>query len=434
MAESIGIFAGLGTLLVTLMLGVPVFVGLGLGGLVGASFYVGPAALLESGHMIFGAADSLALLAIPGFILMGNLYFYNRFGNDLFVAADRWIGHIRGGLLVAATAMGAAFGFICGSAAAGTATIGSVVIPEIDKRGYDRALGLGSIAIGGSLSALIPPSLLMIVYASLAEASLGRLFFAGIIPGLVLALAISIYIYLRAKMDHSLCPTTPSASWRARFASLTGMLPVIVAFFVIFGGMYVGAWSAIEAAPIGAVLALITCLLYRRLTWASLKASVLSTLKISSMVYMIIIAASLLNYFVFLSRIDQWLVGLVTGLDIPGWVVVVLVFVILTAMGCIFDVMALVIISTSIYLPVIKAVGYDPVWFGIMLILAAELALITPPVGVNLFIVKDLAPKGTSSATIIRGALPYVVVIWICMALFIAFPEIILWLPSQMIE
>lgn len=434
MAEPLGVLIGIGTLLITLLLGVPVFVGLGLGGLAGAAFYIGPTALLESGHLIFGAVDSFALLAIPGFILMGNLYFYNSFGQDLFVAADRWIGHVRGGLLVAATGMGAAFGFICGSAAAGTATIGSVVIPEIEKRGYDRALGLGSIAIGGSLSALIPPSLLMIVYASLSEASLGRMFFAGIVPGLVLTLAICIYVYGRAKVNHALCPTTPRAQWGDRVRSLGGVLPVVVAFFIIFGGMYVGAWSAIEAAPIGAIVALLTCLVYRRLTRASLRLAILSTLKISSMVYMIIIAASLLNYFVFLSRIDKWLVGLVVGLDIPGWFVVALIFLILTVMGCIFDVMALVIISTSIFLPVIKAVGYDPVWFGIMLILASELALITPPVGVNLFIVKDLAPRGTPTTTIIRGALPYVVVVWVCMALFIAFPDIVLWLPSLMVE
>jgi C4-dicarboxylate transporter, DctM subunit len=432
MSEGLGIAFGIGTLFVTLLLGVPVFAALGLAGFVGSLFFVDLGTMLESGHLIWGGLSSFSLLAMPGFVLMGNLYFHHDFGRDLFVAADKWIGHVRGGLIIAATALGAAFGFICGSAAAGTATIGSVVIPEVEKRGYDRKLSLGAIAIGGSLSALIPPSIIMIIYASLSETSLGALFFAGIIPGLLLAALISAYVYIRAALDKDLCPVTKPAPWRERMVCLASVLPVAAAFLLIFGGMYVGVWSAIEAAPVGAVVAFLTCAAFRRLTWRTLMASMEGTLRICAMIYMIILSAYLLNYFVFVSKLDRSLVNVVSGFDLPGWAIVTLVLVVLTVLGCIFDVMALIIIATSIYLPIVKFAGYDPVWFGIILVLACELALITPPVGINLYIVKDLAPRGTSTSDIIRGAFPYVFLVWVMLAIFIAFPEIVLWLPSKM--
>jgi len=257
-------------------------------------------------------------------------------------------------------------------------------------------------------------------------------FFAGIIPGLLLAVLISVYVYIRATLNKDLCPVAPPAPWRERWISLTAVLPVGAAFLIIFGGMYAGVWSAIEAAPVGAVVAFVTCVAYRRLTWGSLMASIEATLRVCAMIYMIILSAYLLNYFVFVSKLDRSLVNVVSGYDLPGWAIMVLILVVLTVLGCIFDVMALIIISTSIYLPMVKFAGYDPVWFGIILVLACELALITPPVGINLYIVKDLAPRGTPTSDIIRGAFPYVFLVWGVLLLFIAFPEIVLWLPSKM--
>jgi len=432
MIETLGVVVGIGFLFVSMLVGLPVFAALGLSGLIGSLFFVDLGTVLESGHLIWGGLDSFSLLAMPGFVLMGNLYFQHNFGRDLFDAADKWLGHVRGGLIIAATALGAAFGFICGSAAAGTATIGSVVIPEVEKRGYDRKLSLGAIAIGGSLSSLIPPSIIMIIYASLSQASLGSLFFAGIIPGLILTVVIAAYVYVRSVLNKDLCPVSAPAAWRERFGSLTAILPVAAAFLTIFGGIYAGAWSAIEAAPVGAVVALLTCLGFRRLTWSSLMASIEATLKICGMVYMIIMSAHLLNYFVFVSKLDRSLVSVVSGFDLPGWAIMVLVLVVLTVLGCIFDVMALIIISTAVYLPIVELAGYDPVWFGIILVLACELALITPPMGLNLFIVRDLAPAGTMTSDVIFGALPYVLLVWVLFGVFIAFPEIVLWLPSML--
>jgi tripartite ATP-independent transporter DctM subunit len=430
MFESFGITAAIVLLIVSLLYGIPVFVGLGLGGLIGSMFFMGPKVMLEMGHLTWESLDKYSLLAIPGFVWMGNLYFQHEFGKELYDAAYKWLGQFRGSLLLASTALGALFGFICGSAAAGAATIGSVTIPEIERRGYDKKLSLGSLAIAGSLSSLIPPSLIMIIYASLAEVSLGRLFFAGIIPGLLLASLIAAYIFVRATVNKDLCPPGPPTSWREKFRSIKGIIPVATSFIIIFGGIYMGVWSAIEAAPVGAIVALLFCAVFRRLTWARFKASVDSTLRICAMVYMIIIAASLLNNFVFVSKLDATLVAAVTRLPLPNWGVMILVLLVLTLMGCVFDVIALVIISISVYLPIVVNVGFDPVWFGIILIVASELALITPPVGVNLYIIKDLAPEGTRTTDVIFGTLPYVIIVWITFALLIIFPGIVLWLPS----
>lgn len=431
MPEVVGIVIGIIVIVVSLLYGLPVFVGLGLAGLVGSMFFVSPWVMLETGHLIWGSLDKFSLLAIPGFVWMGNLYVQHDFGKELFDAAYKWLGHLRGSLLLASTALGAVFGFICGSAAAGAATIGSVAIPEVERRGYDKKLSLGSFAIAGSLSALIPPSLIMIIYASLAEVSLGHLFFAGIIPGLLLAALIGFYIFIRATIDRSLCPPAPPTPWREKLISIKGVIPVGTSFLIIFGGIYMGIWSAIEAAPVGSVLALVFCALYGRLTWAKFKASIDSTLRICAMVYMIIIAASLLNHFVFVSKLDVLLVEAVTGLLLPKWAVMALVMFALTVMGCIFDVIALVIISISVYLPVVVNIGFDPIWFGIILIVASELALITPPVGVNLYIIKDLAPKGTHTADVILGTLPYVIIVWLFFVILLVFPDIVLWLPSK---
>ncbi len=350
------------------------------------------------------------------------------FGRDLFVAADKWIGtSVRP--VIAPPPSARHSDSSAGLPAAGTATIGSVVSPAVEK-GVTTASDLGAIAIGGSISRSSRrhrhDHLRFPVETSLEA------FFAGIIPGLLLAVLISVYVYIRATLNKDLCPVAPPAPWRERWISLTAVLPVGAAFLIIFGGMYAGVWSAIEAAPVGAVVAFVTCVAYRRLTWGSLMASIEATLRVCAMIYMIILSAYLLNYFVFVSKLDRSLVNVVSGYDLPGWAIMVLILVVLTVLGCIFDVMALIIISTSIYLPMVKFAGYDPVWFGIILVLACELALITPPVGINLYIVKDLAPRGTPTSDIIRGAFPYVFLVWGVLLLFIAFPEIVLWLPSKM--
>jgi tripartite ATP-independent transporter DctM subunit len=313
---------------------------------------------------------------------------------------------------------------------ASTALIGSIAIPEVERRGYDRRLSLGSFAIAGTLAVLIPPSTLMIIYSVLTNVSLGQLFFAGIFPGFLLAILICLYILLRVKINKSLCPPTASVGWKERIISLKGTTAVIFCFLIIFGGIYAGIWSAVEASAAGAFLSFFCTLIYRRFKWAKFKAALDSTLRLCVMIYVIFIAAYSLNYFVFVSKLDVALVQLVTSLGVPNWIVMVIILIVLSIMGCIFDLFALIMVSVAVFLPVCISIGFDPVWFGIVLISASELALLTPPVGVNLFIIKNAAPKDTTFTDVVLGSFPYIIVVWIYFAIMIAFPQIALYLPS----
>ncbi len=431
MSVEIKIIIGIIVLLLVMLSGMPVFVGLGIAGAIGALLFVGFGGLFSIGDLIFESIWHVALLAAPGFILMGNLFFQHGFGHDLFETIDLWLRRIRGGLIIASIWMGALFGFICGSNMAGVATIGKIAIPEVDKRGYDRRLSMGAFAIAGTLSVLIPPSLWMILYAVLAEVSLGDMFFAGIFPGILLTLLLSLYVYIRTALGKSQPIQIASAPWSKKLRSLKGTAPVVITFFVVLGGIYGGLWSVIEASAAGAMIALLFTLAYRRFTWAKFMASVSSTVNIMVMLYMIVISARIWNYFVFVSEMDEHLIELITGYDVPGWVIIIIILFAMSAMGCVFDMMALFLMSISLFLPVVVKLGYDAVWFGVIMIITCELALITPPVGLNLFVIKGMAPSDTTSMDIAAGAIPFVLVVWLLFALLTLFPELVLWLPSK---
>lgn len=432
MPEWIGMTAGLVLLTIFSLSGMPIFVAIGLGGIVGSLFFVDIGPLLEGGVFIWKQLNSIGLLALPGFVLMGNIFFQHGFGKDLYDTAYKWLGQIRGGLLYTSTAFGALFGFVSGSMAAGLITVASVTLPEVERRGYDKRLSLGSLSIAGTLSVLIPPSMLMIVYSTLAEVSLGYLFFAGIFPGLLLSALIMAYILIRSGINRSLCPAGPSVSMSEKLRSLRGIAPVIITFVVVLGGIYIGVWSAVEAAASGAVIAYLCCVLYGRATWTRLKDSLYPTLRICAMVYMIMISAAFLNYFIFVSKFDEVLLALISSLNLPNWVIMASILLILTFMGCLFDIMGIMLISVAVFLPVVITIGYDPIWFGIILIIGCELAQVTPPVGLNLYVLKDLAGEGTTTTDVIVGSYPFVFVIWVLFAILTLFPQIALWLPYTM--
>jgi C4-dicarboxylate transporter DctM subunit len=431
MSDQLGILLGLLVMLLALLSGMPVFAGIGIGGAFGAILFVGFKGLLNLGDLIFGSIWHVSFLAAPGFIVMGSLFFEHEFGRDLFETVDKWLRGLRGGLIIATIWMSALFGFICGSNMAGIATIGKIAIPEVESRGYNRRLSLGAFSIAGTLSVLIPPSLWMILYAVWAEVSLEDLFFAGIIPGIVLSLLLSAYVFLRVTFNKRLCPSLKQpVSWSQKLSSLKGIVPVVVTFGVVLGGIYYGIWSVVEASAAGAVLSILLCFVYRRFSWHKFVKSIAGTVRVVVMVYMISISATLLNYFVFVSHLDKYLLKIVSGFNLPGWAIIILILLLITIMGCFFDMLALMIISISLFLPITVKLGFDPVWFGIILIVGCELALVTPPVGVNLFIIKDLAPEGTTAADVALGAIPLVVVVWILFALLTIFPKLVLWLPS----
>jgi len=418
---------------VTLLSGMPIFACLGMTGLLGSLLFVSWDSLSNSGDLLYESLWQVSLLATPGFILMGSIFFRCNFGKDIFDAAEAILGRLPGGLIISTIWLGAGFGFICGSNMASVATIGQIAIPEVERRGYNRSLSLGAFAIAGTLAALIPPSLLMIIYAVLAEVSLGQLFFAGIVPGILLTLLLSAYVVIRAVRNPRLCPPMREQVPRPWRTAFHGIFPLAVTFVVVFGGIYFGIWSVVEASAAGAIMALVLASAYGRLNRKNFLAALDSTLQIQCLVYMIVVAAVLFNHFVFVSGLSTSLQGLVSGTGLPGWAVMVLVLIILTVMGMALDLYALLLVSIPVFLPIAVQAGYDGVWFGIILIVACELALVTPPVGLNLFIIRRMAPAGTTTAEIDYGALPYILVVWVLFALLIAFPGLALWLPGYLL-
>ena len=272
----------------------------------------------------------------------------------------------------------------------------------------------------------------MIIYAVLAEVSLGQLFLAGIIPGLLLTVLISFYIFARAIANPKLCPAPMASARRSLLTTTKGILPLVITFLAVFGGMYAGIWSIVEASAVGAVLAVGLTAAYGRLTWKAFIDSLDSTLQILCLVYMIMFTAVIFNHFVFVSGLSTSLKGMIAHLNLPGWGVVTLILVILTIMGMFLDLYAMILIAIPVFLPLAIDAGYDAIWFGTVLIVACELALVTPPVGLNLFIIRRLAPVGTTQMDLAIGALPYVFVVWVLFALMVAFPQVVMWLPHYM--
>ncbi len=432
--SALALTATAAVLFVALVSGLPISFSLALSALSGAVVMLGPNALAMMGSSPYSHTHSFALLAIPMFILMGNILLEFGVGSVLFTHVNKLVGRTRGGLAMASTIMCSIFGFICGSSSASCATIGGNTLPEMERRGYDRRLALGTLATAGSIAVLIPPSIIMVVYAILANASLGAVMIAGILPGIVLTVAIMGYIALRVRIDPKLAPIDPNdATIRERLGALVGLLPIAALFSAIIGGLFFGVWDAIETSSMGVLFALVLCLFYfRRLSWPPLKRALTSTVQTSVMIYMLIVGGNLLAYVFFITGLQADIKAVVAESNLPAWGVLVLIGVIYMILGTFLDVIAMLTITVPIFLPIVKDAGYSPVWFGIFAVLFSEMAMITPPVGVNLFVIKGIAPPGTRVMDVAIGAAPYVGVIWVVVLLLIAFPEIALYLPSIM--
>lgn len=423
-----------GVLFVGLLSGLPIAFGLALSALAGATVMLGPNSLAMMGSIPYSHTHGFSLLAIPMFILMGNILLEFGIGGVLFRHVSRLVGQTRGGLAMASTVMCSIFGFVCGSSSASCATIGGNTLPEMERRGYDRRLALGTLATAGSIAVLIPPSIIMVVYAILANASLGAVMIGGIVPGIVLTAAIMSYLYLRVRINPRLAPVdTNDATAREKLAAIVGLLPVAALFVAIIGGLFFGIWDAIEASAAGVFLALVLCLCYfRRLSWPPLRRALVSTVQTSVMIYMLIVGGNLLAYVFFITGVQAAIAGFVTDSGLPAWGILVLIGIIYMILGTFLDVIAMLTITVPIFLPIVSAAGYSPVWFGIYAVLFSEMALITPPVGINLFVIKGIAPAGTRVMDVAIGAAPYIGVIWLVALALIAFPGLALYLPSIM--
>lgn len=424
---AIGFFAMLGMMLV----GLPVATSMATVGIIGGMVAYGLPFIDSIAPVVWGVHNDNLLTSIPLFILMGELLLRSGIADRMFGAMAAWLGRLPGGLLHANIGCSAIFAATSGSSVATAATVGTVALPSLQKRGYPMTLSLGSIAAGGTLGILIPPSVNLIVYGSLTDTSISRLFVAGIIPGLLLTAAFMGFVVIYAVMTRSTI-REEKLPWRERVRLLKDLVPPAVVFFIVMGSLYSGVATTTESAALGVVTSLGFAWHSRKLSWALLQTCFVQTAKTSGMILLIITAAFILNLAVSLTGVAETMTQWVTSFGLSGTQMLLILMVFYLVLGMFMDVLSMMVATIPITFPIVVALGIDPVWFGIFIVIMCELGLITPPVGMNLFVVQGIRRDGGSIGDVIVGALPYVLILIAFAFLLIAFPSIVTWLPSQM--
>jgi tripartite ATP-independent transporter DctM subunit len=426
--------AGLAALLVLLFLRMPIGLAMTLVGAVGIAALNSPSAALHSlGSFPYSHAAVQAFAVIPLFVLMGNFAAVSGMGRDLYAAAYAWMGHRRGGLASATVLACAGFAALSGSSVASAVTMGRVSLPEMRRYSYDPRLATGVIAAGGTLGILIPPSTVLVVYALLTEESIGRLFLAGFLPGLLLTALFILTVMLLCAIRPEYGPPGERFSRRERIAALAGAAPFLVVVIVTIGGIYAGVFTVNEAAAVGALLTMAHALWRRRLGLAALTDALLQTVRTTAMVFLILIGAHIFSPFLALSRIPVNLAGMLTDLALPAIAVLVVLMVAYLILGMFLEGFAMMVLTIPIVFPIVTALGIDPIWFGIFMVIVLEMGLISPPVGINVFVVKGVA-EDVPMGKIFTGILPFWWAMVVCLAILIAFPQIALVLPNSMIQ
>lgn len=383
------------------------------------------------GGIAFNQTSNFVLTCVPMFLLMGQFLNYSGIASDLYEIGYKWMGRLRGGLAMASVMACAAMGAITGSSSATAATIGSFAIPEMKKKGYDTKLAVGSMSAAGTLAILIPPSVPMILYGSITDTSVGKLFIAGLIPGIMLATIFILYIGIVARRRPGYAPPGISFPWKDRVLSLRKGWTVGALFTIVLGTIYLGVCTPSEAGALGALGALvIATLAYRTMNRENFIEAILATIKTTTMILMIVVGAMIFAYILTLAQIPMNICTWVSSLPVSKWGVLIGINIFLLVMGFFMDVAAIIFITMPIIFPIIIKLGFDPIWFGVLVTVNMEMAMITPPIGLNLFII-----KGVSTATfgeIIRGSFPFLICTILALAILMLFPDIALWLPSMM--
>ena len=376
-------------------------------------------------------ASSYSFVVSPLFILMGNFAFNAGLSGNLYDAGTKWLSRLPGNLACGTVAACAGFGAICGSCAATCATMATIAMPEMQKAGYDDKLSTGSIAMGGTLGVLIPPSTPMILYGIMAEASIGQLFAAGILPGIMMATLCIITIVVLCKTHKNYAPAPCKTPWRVRFASLKGLIGVAVLFLVTLGGMFAGIFSVNQSAAVGAFLALLLMATKHALNWKNFFEALKTTVATFAMTFLIVIGASVFCKFLTATNLPTNLANYIGTLPVSRYVILILITIVYIFLGMIMDEIPMIMLTVPIFLPIIKTLGWDPIWFGVYVVMVMEMGAISPPVGLNCFILNGVA-KNVSLATIYRGILPFMVTLIVGIVIHTAFPQIALILPSMM--
>lgn len=408
---------------------VPLGAAMGLVGLAGYAAIDG----WDRAFIVFGTTPysltSYSFSVLPLFILMGTVATRSNMSRELFVAANAIFAGRRGALPMATIGACAGFAAISGSSLATAATFTQIAVPEMRRYGYDERLATGSVAAGGTLGILIPPSVIMVIYALAAEESVPALFAAGMIPGLILAALFVVVIWVIARIRPDWAPVGPRMPWRERVLAALAMWKLIILFGLAVGGIYTGWFSPTEAAGIASFAAIVIAAATRQLSLRGFYDCVMETLRTTAMLMFIIVGAWIFAYFVVQTRLPTALIDLIQVLELSPWAVIMMILAFYIVLGCVLDSVAIILVTVPVFLPVVVALGYDSVWYGILMVVMVEIGLITPPVGLNIFVMRAQLPD-IALGTLFKGIAPFLVADAVLIALLLLFPQIALWLPG----
>lgn len=429
--EIVGII-GILLLLALIALRIPIAYSMLLVGFLGFSYLVSPQAALNMVTTeLFSNFSSYTLSVIPMFVWMGFIAYYSGVGTGLYTLIYRLIGYRPGGLAIATQGACAIFGAICGSNTATAATMGAIALPEMRKYKYDDSLSTASVAAAGALGILIPPSVIFIVYGAATEQSIGKLFISGIIPGILLMVLYILTIFILVKINPEMAPAGQKFTFKEKVQALKGgLFEIIITFIISLGGLFAGYFSATEAGAIGAGSILLITLLRGQLKWDGFIKSLKDTTRTSAMIMLLVAGAMVFGRFIAVSRLPFEMANWAANLNLPPFMIMAVILIIYLILGCFIDALALVLLTVPIFYPVVTDVlGYNPIWFGVITVLVVAMGVITPPVGMNVFIIKGVA-KDVPLETIFKGVWPFIIAIFACIALLIIFPQLTTFLPD----
>lgn len=418
----------IGGLMVLLALGVEIAVSMGIIATVGLVVFVGQP-LQQFAYSGWEIMNSFVLTAMPLFVFMGTILANTGIVGDLFRGADKWLGGLPGGIACSVISANAVFGAMSGSSVAATATFGKIAFPEMEKLGYEPKLALGSIAVAGTLSVLIPPSLLFIVYGAWEGVSVARLFAAGLIPGIILAVLLMVTVMVRVRLDPRLAPTASRPSRHERFATLPSLLPFLAVIALVFGVVFTGVMTPTESAALGAFLSLALAAARRRLTLTILRQSMDDAVKISAMVAFVLFTARVLGMVFAYLGVTKALAASMLTLPLGKYGMLAVMCLLYLVLGCFFDTFSMMVLTLPFVSPIVAGAGFDGIWFGVVFVILAEIGLVTPPFGLNLFVLNGVVPEH-DVMTIAAACLPLIPVLLLLVVLLTVFPQLALWLPG----
>lgn len=425
---------GLAAMMVLAFLRIPIALAMGIVGIVGYAYmrdWNWAVAFATAQTTVYETGRNYTLSVVPLFILMGSFVTRAGMSHELYRVAYAFIGHLRGGLAMATIWACAGFGAICGSSIATAATMAKVAYPSMKKLGYSDALSTGSIAAGGTLGIMIPPSTMMVIYGIITETNIGKMFAAGILPGILGAFLLCLGVVWATWRDPKAGPRGERTGWGERWIAFKGVWAVVALFAIVMGGIYFGVFTATEGAAMGAVGAMLFALARRVLTWKSLYASLMESARTTSMIFVILVGALMFAAFVNITTLPADLTNLVSRFELHPIMVVVMMMVIYVILGTAMEELSMVLLTLPVFFPIIVHLGFDPVWFGILIVCIVEIGLISPPVGMNLFVLSTLIPEVPTS-TVFRGVVPFCIADCVRLAILVAFPVISLYLPGLM--